>query len=114
MSNSGHIGSLGLAQVRQRIEAAVDAAKTRAGDVDVLLVGGGSVVVPLAAGLRGVRSIRRPKHFEVRPDFSMDFWRPSRQPRCYTTAFLWVSCTLEDCVSLITKSAAKANDENQS
>ena len=55
---------LGL-KVRRRIESAVDAAKTRAGDVDVLLVGGGSVVVPLAAGLYGVRSIRRPQHFEV-------------------------------------------------
>jgi hypothetical protein len=57
------VAAQGLDMVRHRIEEAVDAVKTRGEEVDVVLVGGGSVVV--GGGLRDVRSIQRPRHLEV-------------------------------------------------
>lgn len=53
----------GQATIRRLLESAIDKMKTDADDVDVLLVGGGSVIVPQS--LRGVRRIHRPPHYGV-------------------------------------------------
>ena len=53
----------GEAAIRRVLESAIDKMKTDAEDVDVLLVGGGSVIVP--DNLRGVNKIFRPPHYGV-------------------------------------------------
>jgi N-methylhydantoinase A/oxoprolinase/acetone carboxylase beta subunit len=53
----------GQATIRRMLESAIDKVKTDAEDVDVLLVGGGSVIVP--DDLRGVKRVFRPPHYGV-------------------------------------------------
>ncbi|MFR5000178.1 MAG: hypothetical protein ACLUCU_06945 [Slackia sp.] len=45
------------------VEECVDKMKTSAGDIDVILVGGGSILIP--GELKGVRSVRKPENFGV-------------------------------------------------
>lgn len=52
-----------MAVVREMVEDALDAMKTSAGDVDVILVGGGSVILPET--LDGAGKVLRPDHFGV-------------------------------------------------
>lgn len=51
------------AEMARMVEERVDAMKTSAGDVDVILVGGGSILVPDT--LKGVRAVHRPANFGV-------------------------------------------------
>lgn len=51
--------------MRTKLEEAIDRMKTRPGDIDVILVGGGSVLVDESAGLNGVGNIFKPDHFAV-------------------------------------------------
>ena len=51
------------AEIVRIIEDSVDAMKTSAGDVTVVLVGGGSILAPEA--LEGARCVLRPEHFGV-------------------------------------------------
>ena len=53
----------GQTTIRRLLESAIDKMKTDSDDVDVLLVGGGSIIV--SQNLRGVRRIYKPPHFEV-------------------------------------------------
>lgn len=53
----------GYAEIVRIIEDAVDAMKTSAGDVKVVLVGGGSILAPEA--LEGASAVLRPPHFGV-------------------------------------------------
>ncbi|ORY06158.1 hypothetical protein BCR34DRAFT_490386 [Clohesyomyces aquaticus] len=50
-------------EIRRVIELAIDQAKTKAGDATVILVGGGSIVLP--STLSGISQLIRPTHFEV-------------------------------------------------
>ena len=52
-----------LDRVRKILEAAVDKMKTEPGDIEMLLVGGGAVIVPRS--LSGVSTIVRPPFFDV-------------------------------------------------
>jgi N-methylhydantoinase A/oxoprolinase/acetone carboxylase beta subunit len=52
-----------LANITQTLEDAIDAVKTKRGDVDVILVGGGSALVP--GQLLGARSVIKPENFAV-------------------------------------------------
>jgi N-methylhydantoinase A/oxoprolinase/acetone carboxylase beta subunit len=49
--------------VREEVERAVDRMKTSAGDVPVVVVGGGSILVP--ADLSGTEEVFKPEHYEV-------------------------------------------------
>jgi N-methylhydantoinase A/oxoprolinase/acetone carboxylase beta subunit len=53
----------GLARIRQDVVAAIDRMKTRAGDIPVVVVGGGSVLLP--DRLPGASEVRKPEHFAV-------------------------------------------------
>lgn len=53
----------GMDAIRRSLETAIDRMKTDAGDATVLLVGGGSVIVP--PSLQGVQEIIRPTYFNV-------------------------------------------------
>jgi N-methylhydantoinase A/oxoprolinase/acetone carboxylase beta subunit len=50
-------------RIRQMVEECVDRMKTSAGDVEVVLVGGGSILVP--DELEGVSTVNRPEHAGV-------------------------------------------------
>jgi N-methylhydantoinase A/oxoprolinase/acetone carboxylase beta subunit len=52
-----------LASIIQTLEDAIDAVKTKRGDVDVILVGGGSALV--SGRLSGARTVVKPEHFAV-------------------------------------------------
>lgn len=51
------------AEMARMVEECVDKMKTSAGDIDVILVGGGSILIP--GELKGVRSVRKPENFGV-------------------------------------------------
>jgi N-methylhydantoinase A/oxoprolinase/acetone carboxylase beta subunit len=51
--------------IKQMIESAVEFAKTKPTDARVILVGGGSFVLPDAEQLKGVSTLVRPKYYEV-------------------------------------------------
>lgn len=71
IGDSSHLSGLfskselerGTAAIRNLLEAAIDRMKTDPGDVTLLLVGGGSVIVPET--LRGVGQVLRPPFFSV-------------------------------------------------
>lgn len=52
-----------LSEIQTMLERAIDQAKTKAGDAVVILVGGGSIILP--STLSGVSDLIRPQHFEV-------------------------------------------------
>jgi N-methylhydantoinase A/oxoprolinase/acetone carboxylase beta subunit len=53
----------GLTRIRQDVAAAIDRMKTSAGDIPVVVVGGGSVLLP--DRLPGALEVRKPEHFAV-------------------------------------------------
>jgi N-methylhydantoinase A/oxoprolinase/acetone carboxylase beta subunit len=55
----------GLSAIREKLEDAIDRMKTRPGDVDVILVGGGSILVDENLKLKGVGRVYKPEHFSV-------------------------------------------------
>ncbi|KAE9379113.1 hypothetical protein N431DRAFT_499770 [Stipitochalara longipes BDJ] len=57
------IKTSGLREILRALEEAIDLVKTRQGDANVILVGGGSIIV--GDHIAGVREIIRPKYFEV-------------------------------------------------
>lgn len=52
-----------LSEIQTMLERAIDQAKTKAGDAVLILVGGGSIILP--STLSGVSELIRPQHFEV-------------------------------------------------
>ena len=52
-----------MAEIRERVETAIDRVKISSGDVPVVLVGGGSIL--LGDSLNGASQISRPEHAEV-------------------------------------------------
>lgn len=53
----------GLQEIARALEAAVDFVKTKQGDAQVILVGGGSIIIE--GQIAGVSEIIRPKYLEV-------------------------------------------------
>ncbi len=49
--------------INEMVENAIDKMKITADDVDVIAVGGGSIIIP--GNLRGVKNVVKPEHFEV-------------------------------------------------
>ena len=49
--------------IRELVEDAIDAMKVSSDPVDVILVGGGSVILP--EDLAGAKSVRKPEHFGI-------------------------------------------------
>ena len=47
------------------LEKAIDKVKTSQDPVDIILVGGGSIIIPQPFKIEGVKQIIRPKYFEV-------------------------------------------------
>jgi len=60
---ASEVKTSGLREIRRAVEEAVDLSKTKSGDATVVLVGGGSIIIP--DGLVGVDNLIRPKYFEV-------------------------------------------------
>ncbi|PVH95133.1 DUF917-domain-containing protein [Periconia macrospinosa] len=52
-----------LSEIQRMLERSIDHAKTKAGDAIVILVGGGSIILP--SELSGVSNLIRPEHLEV-------------------------------------------------
>lgn len=52
-----------LSEIKRAVELAIDQVKTKAGDATVILVGGGSIILPTS--LTGVSNLIRPKYLEV-------------------------------------------------
>lgn len=50
-------------RIKEMVEEIIDRMKTTSEDVQVVLVGGGSILLP--AGLKGASSVFRPEHFDV-------------------------------------------------
>lgn len=60
---SADLSSRVLAEIRRKIEEVIDKMKTVAGDVPVVAVGGGSILVPDV--LNGASKVLKPRYFEV-------------------------------------------------
>jgi hypothetical protein len=57
------IKTSGLREISRALEEAIDQVKTKQGDAQVILVGGGSII--LSDQIAGVSKIIAPKYFEV-------------------------------------------------
>ena len=55
--------SAASAEMARMVEECVDKMKTSAGDIDVILVGGGSILIP--GELKGVSKVHKPENFGV-------------------------------------------------
>lgn len=60
---SEELAKKAMARITEMVEENIDAMKVSSEDVDVILVGGGSILVP--GNLAGARSVRRPDHYPV-------------------------------------------------
>ncbi|KAL2074474.1 hypothetical protein VTL71DRAFT_8252 [Oculimacula yallundae] len=60
---SSEIRSSALLEIQRALEEAIDVVKTQQGDAKVILVGGGSIIIP--GKIAGVGVVIRPKYFEV-------------------------------------------------
>lgn len=56
---------LALKEIHRKMEKALDQMKTSKEDIPLILVGGGSVLIPKNAKLDGISEILRPEHFDV-------------------------------------------------
>ena len=56
---------LTLNEILRKLEKALDRMKTSKEDIPLILVGGGSVLIPKDAKLEGISEILRPEHFDV-------------------------------------------------
>lgn len=72
LGNPAHLGhitqeaiSSAKDKMRQMIEELVDRTKVQKGDIDVLIVGGGAIVIDIGKPLSGVRAVRKVKGGEV-------------------------------------------------
>lgn len=57
------VRSSGLREISRALEEAIDVVKTKQGDAKVILVGGGSIIIP--GKIAGVSEVIRPKYLEV-------------------------------------------------
>ncbi len=57
------IKTSGLQEISRALEEAIDQVKTKQGDAQVILVGGGSIII--SDHIAGVSKIIAPKYFEV-------------------------------------------------
>lgn len=53
----------GLTEIKRKLEEAIDLVKTKQGDARVILVGGGSIIIP--GQITGVGEVIRPRYLEV-------------------------------------------------
>lgn len=67
------IKSSALREISRALEEAIDRVKTKQGNVKVILVGGGSIIV--GNHIAGVGEIIRPKYFEVANAVGAAVWR---------------------------------------
>ncbi|KAG4420786.1 hypothetical protein IFR04_006066 [Cadophora malorum] len=60
---SSHIKTSALHEIQRALEEAIDIVKTKQGDAKVILVGGGSIIIP--GKIAGVGEVVRPEYLEV-------------------------------------------------
>lgn len=103
----------GIAEMARMVEECVDRMKTSAGDIDVILVGGGSILVPTE--LEGVGRVLKPENFGVANAVGSAISQVSGQiERVFSLDKLGRAETLEVAKKLASEEAVRAGADPES